>query len=245
MNIYKADLHIHTVLSPCGDLEMSPRAILDMCVLKQLDIIGITDHNSTLQCPVMVEAGNEKGITVLPGVELNTSEEVHLLAYFKDLSVLPTFQEWIDAHLPVINNRPDLFGHQVVVDLDENILLEEKRLLITALSAGIDETIREVKSLGGMVIPAHIGKGKNSLFSQLGFIPKNLSVDAMETSGEKNHRMLLSRCPELSALPFIYGSDAHYLEDIGKHYTLFEMEHKGFQEIVLALSGEKNRRIIH
>ena len=94
----RADLHIHTVLSPCGDLDMSPANIIGMALQKGLSLIGISDHNSTRQAPVIQQLGEQQGLRVLCGTEVNTAEEVHALAYFPTLERLTAFQHFLDLH---------------------------------------------------------------------------------------------------------------------------------------------------
>ncbi|MDR2888130.1 MAG: PHP domain-containing protein, partial [Bacteroidales bacterium] len=139
MKLFRADLHIHTVLSPCGSLEMSPRRIVDEAIAKGLDIIAITDHNSTRQCRAVIEAGKEKGVLVIGGAEINTREEVHCVTLFEDTEKLDRFQEYIDRYLPDIPNNPDKFGYQVWVNGNEDIEGEEPRLLLSGLDQSIDE----------------------------------------------------------------------------------------------------------
>lgn len=123
----RADLHIHTVLSPCGDLEMSPLSILEAARKQKLDIIGITDHNSTRQSKIIRDAAKAFGIFVLTGAEVTTQEEAHCLAFFADDARLDVFQEYLDKHLPDFPNNPEKFGYQVVVDTQDQILYEEKK----------------------------------------------------------------------------------------------------------------------
>jgi len=129
MNLYKADLHVHTCLSPCGDLDMSPRNIIQAAIQKGLDMIAITDHNSTRNVKTCLEIAEKENIFVIPGCEINTQEEVHCLAYFPDLEAISEFQKYLDRKLPEIENDPDLFGYQVAVDEDDGIIFEEKRSL--------------------------------------------------------------------------------------------------------------------
>ena len=131
----RADLHIHTILSPCGDLEMSPANIIGIALRKGISLIGISDHNSTRQAPLIQELGEKQGLRVLCGTEINSIEEVHALAYFPTLERLAEFQTYLDHHLPDIKNNPDKFGYQVVVDAEEQITYEEERLLISALAS--------------------------------------------------------------------------------------------------------------
>ena len=244
MHSFRADLHMHTVLSPCGDLSMSPRGIVAECLAKGVAIIGVTDHNTTRQCRIVTEVAREKGLFVLPGVEMTTREEVHLLAYFPSLDVADDFQRWLDTHLQVVENKPEFFGYQVVVDRHEQVVYQEDRLLIAALDADIYTSAQAVRDHGGLLIPAHVGKGKNSLFSQLGIMPEGLEVDALEVSMADGQARVARRYPAVTGCTFVTGSDAHYVEDIASVTTLFSMERPDFYEIQMALAGEKGRGVI-
>lgn len=242
MRIVRADLHIHTVLSPCADLDMSPDVIVDHAKERQLDLIGITDHNSTHNCRAVAEYAAREGIAVLPGCEVNTSEEIHVLVFFPDFDRLDNFQHYIDQHLPVVENNPEILGFQVIVDADSNILAYEDRYLGVSLDVGIDELSRYVRNLGGIFIPAHVDRPINSLFSQLGFLPEDLLFDALQISKKSDeqvvrHDYMLS--PEISIVKF---SDAHYPENIGEVYTLFEMQEVSFDEFKKALQRIDGRR---
>jgi hypothetical protein len=244
METIRADLHIHTVLSPCGDLDMSPRAIVDAALKKNLGIIGITDHNSTLQVEMVESVASGKGIYVLGGVEITTKEEVHCLAFFPDRNQRRCFQEYIDARLPYVMNNEKVFGFQVLVDENDMILGYENRLLITALSSGIGEIEKEVHRLGGIFIPAHIDRSVNSIFSQLGFIPSGLLVDALEKTCFTAVHEVKSRFGLSNHVTLLENSDAHYPDDIGKGTSLFTIENCCFDEIRLALAGQGGRRAI-
>lgn len=222
---------------------MSPAGIVSQSLEKGLSIIGITDHNSTRQCRIVTELAEEKGLFVLSGVELTTREEVHLLAYFDSLEVAESFQEWIDTHLQIIKNKPEFFGYQVVVDRFEQVVFEEERLLIAALDTDIHETAAAVIAHNGIVICAHVDKGKNSLFSQLGIMPAGLDVDALEVAVAKNMARITRRYPEVSGIPFVCSSDAHYVEDIALVTTTFTMEKPDLHEIRLALAGRDGRGV--
>jgi PHP family Zn ribbon phosphoesterase len=167
MKFYRADLHIHTLLSPCGDLEMSPANIVAKAKEKQLDIIGITDHNSTKHCRLTRKLAEKEGISVLCGAEVNTKEEVHCLAFFETDDKLELFQEFLDKQLPPVKNDVHRFGYQVVIDEKENIIEEVEKLLLTGLHAGIDEVEKVVHELGGIFIPAHVDRPYCSILSQL------------------------------------------------------------------------------
>ncbi|MCX6305466.1 MAG: PHP domain-containing protein [Bacteroidetes bacterium] len=231
MKKFRADLHMHTVLSPCGDLQMSPDVIIARAKEMKLDIIGITDHNCTRQCRVIREMGALNGITVLSGAEVTTKEEVHCLVFFDTDAQLNEFQEFLDQNLPDIRNDVKRFGHQVAVDADNNIVFTEERLLISALDQGIDQVEAKVHQLDGLFIPAHIDKKRFGVIVQLGFLPPDLEVDALEISPFCNKETLLLQHRELMGNTFISGSDAHYPEQIGARVTVFEMENATFSEI--------------
>lgn len=244
MKEFRADLHIHTVLSPCGSLEMSPQTIVQQALKKKLDIIGITDHNSTRQCLEVSREANKAGITVYTGVEVNTKEEVHCLAFFETFDILNEFQEYLDRYLPDIENNPDLFGYQVVVDGEENIVYEEPKLLISAISQNLDQVEAEVHRLGGIFIPAHVDRPKFSLVSQLGFIPPDLKADAFELSKFSKTDDFLNKFAYLRAKTFVRNSDAHMPEVIGESFTTLLMEDTGFDEFRKALAGKEGRKVI-
>jgi PHP family Zn ribbon phosphoesterase len=172
MKLFRADLHIHTLLSPCGELSMSPVNIINMAIRKKLDIIGISDHNTTRQSSLVRMLAEKKGLFVLRGAEITTREEVHCLAFFEDNDTILRFQELLDEHLPNIPNNPLLFGDQIAVDENENIIYTEKKLLTNAVNLSLEELEAWVHGNEGIFIPAHIDRMKNSLFSQLGFLQK-------------------------------------------------------------------------
>lgn len=244
MNIYKADLHIHTFLSPCASLEMSPKNIVQRAMEQNLDIIGITDHNSTLQCEIVIKEALKEGLMVYPGVEVTTKEEIHCLAYFSSLNDLSGFQTHLDGYLPKIKNDSKLFGYQVVVDEDENIVYEEDKLLITALQIGIDKVEQLVHELNGIFIPAHVNKSKNSLISQLGIVPPTLKADAFELTKHMQTKSFISQNRLKSGTIIIRNSDAHMLEQIGENVTYLSMESVEFSEFSLALNSLSGRKVI-
>ncbi|MBP5734001.1 MAG: PHP domain-containing protein, partial [Lachnospiraceae bacterium] len=158
---YAVDLHMHSCLSPCGDMDMTPNNIVNMCKLKGLDMIAVTDHNTAKQLPVIQKVADYVGVALLPGMELTTKEEAHMLAYFRTVEEAVDFSDYIYTHLPPIKNKPKLFGVQAYMDEDDEIIAEEERLLITALDLSIDELFGEITNRGGLAIPAHINRGTN------------------------------------------------------------------------------------
>lgn len=244
MNTYSADIHIHTILSPCADLFMSPNNIIKQACKKKLDIIGITDHNSTRQAPLIKEIGKKAGVFVLCGAEVTTKEETHCLAFMPNIETLNEFQKYLDNNLPDIKNDTDKFGFQVCVDKHENIVFEEDKLLHSAINQSVEQVEKTVHKLGGIFIPAHINKTMFSIISQLGFVPPDLNYDALELSKHISIPQFVDKNKYLKNAVFIQNSDAHILEDIGNISTRFVIKERSFDEIKMALHQQKGRYII-
>jgi PHP family Zn ribbon phosphoesterase len=243
MRWYKADLHIHSVLSPCGGLDMSPVNIVRQAMEKKLDIIAITDHNSTKHCRSAQQIAKKYGITVIAGAELNTKEEIHCLAFFENIDKADQFQQYIDDNLTVIPNKAEIYGHQYQVDENEDILDEEERLLVAALQTGIEDVISEVHRLEGLAVPAHINRMYNGIFSQLGFLPPGLKADALELDRRAGNENFYQLHPEIGSYPLLRNSDAHSLHQIGTATTEYLLDTPVFSELRAVLSGEWNIRI--
>jgi len=244
MNLFKADMHIHTVLSPCGDLSMSPINIVDYASSIGLKVIGITDHNSTLHGPVTRKLAEKRGIMVIFGAEVTTREEVHCLCLFETENQRSLFQSFIERNFSGIKNNTELFGHQVVVNENEEIIDEIEPLLISALNVNIDEVEKQVHQLGGLFIPAHIDRPKYSLISQLGFIPKDLNFDSLEISKNTTKEKALKDFSYIKNLRFIKSSDAHNIDQIGTAGTQLLMENISWNEFKMAILGIEGREVI-
>jgi len=180
----------------------------------------------------------------MTGAEINTKEEVHCLVFFENTETLMLLQKYIDDNLPDILNIPEIFGHQVEVDENENIIYTEKRLLASAINKSITELEKFVHHNNGLFIPSHIDRLKNSIYSQLGLLPENLNADALEVSRATTIEKFSGIHPEISKYPLTRSSDAHQPCDIGKETTTFLIEKADFNEIRMALSGTGGRRII-
>ena len=243
MKAFKADLHIHTVLSPCGTLEMTPANIIDRALEQKLDIIGITDHNSTLNSKLVRKIGREKGIHVLSGAEINTCEDVHCLALFENDEMLDAFQNYIDKWLPYVQNNPAYYGHQVVLDEEDNIVEEIESLLVTGLSQSIEEVCATVRKLNGIFIPAHVDRPHSGILMQLGFIPDSLDIDAIEIWNINSKAFFLSKYHEYSDFSLIKNSDAHTLQQIGSKWSEYYLEEPTLEEISKALQKRDGREV--
>jgi PHP family Zn ribbon phosphoesterase len=238
---YRADLHIHTLLSPCADLKMTPANIVKKAKEEGLQIIGITDHNSTRNSKLVKQIGEREEVFVLTGAEVTTKEEVHCLAFFEEDKQLDKFQEFIDEHITIIPNKEDYFGYQPVVDENDNILEMVLHYLPAALNVGITEIQKAVEKLDGIFIPAHVDKPSNGIFSQLGYVPDNLSFDAFGISKNSTENEVRKHYVLDDNISLICNSDAHYLQQIGEAYTVFNIEEICFREIKMALNNRCKR----
>ncbi|MCX7974311.1 MAG: PHP domain-containing protein [Candidatus Aminicenantes bacterium] len=242
LKVVRADLHIHTCLSPCADLSMSPRRIAAQAKEKSIEIIGISDHNSAENVPALIEAARPYSIKVIPGIEVTTKEEVHLLALFANLELAINFQEEIYTHLPG-ENDPNLFGWQIVANEKDEVLDFNPRLLLGATTLSLEETIDLIHAGGGLVIASHIDREGFSLLGQLGFIPFGLPLDALEISPRLNFEEAKKRFNY--DYPLVTFSDAHKLEEIGTVTTSLLVKDLVFEEIALAIKGQAGRRILN
>jgi len=223
---------------------MSPSNIVTFARNRGLDIIGITDHNITKQCEMVWKLGQSSGLTVIPGCEITSREEVHCLGLFEDFDALRMFQNYLEQHLIVIPNNTELFGYQLVVDEDENILEEIGNYLGASLDMSIEEIEQKVHELSGIFIPAHIDRPRNSLFSQLGFFPPELKVDALQISKNSVEMAIRKEFLIDEKITLVKFSDAHFPDDLGKTFTVFEMESPTFDEIRKALARENGRNCL-
>lgn len=230
MKIFKCDLHIHSTLSPCASLEMSPKNIVINAQKAGLDIIAITDHNMVENVFYAHELAKETGTTVLFGMELQTQEEIHLLVIFDDYDTAMDFQKKIYALLPPIQNNTSYFGDQVVVDENDEIIRFEDRLLLNSSQISIGDAVSWVKAHGGLAIPSHIDSPTFSIISQLGYIPDDIPFDALEVRNKNNIPELLPYIMRKD-LPFVTFSDAHYINDIGIRKTQLYLNEPSCKEI--------------
>ena len=231
MNIF-CDLHIHSCLSPCGDMLMTPNNIVGMAFIKHLDAIAVCDHNTAENLPAVKEVADMMGVVLLPGMELTTKEEAHMLAYFPDVDSALTFSRLVHEHLPPINNRPEFFGRQVIMNGQDEEVGEEERLLISALDWPFEECERQIHLHGGLSVPAHINRGTNGVLNALGFLPGGASYDALEISDAVAMPPI-----NISGYRTLRSSDAHYLENILEPTFQMEVREKTTQGVFDAIAG--------
>ncbi|MCP4259323.1 MAG: PHP domain-containing protein [Planctomycetes bacterium] len=236
MRKVRADLHVHTCLSPCADNQMETIAIVEQAKKVGLDMIGICDHNSGENVAAMMKAGLREGLAVVPGVEITSREEVHILGLFKTEQDLMCVQDIIYKNLPGQNDE-EAFGPQYVIDEDGNVVGQNPKLLIGATTLTLEQIIDAIHQFAGLAVASHVDRQRFSLIGQLGFIPKGLKLDALEVSAPHSFKQEYS-------YPVVISSDAHFLEDIGRNPTCFMIEDTSLQEIGRALRNEMGRMVL-
>lgn len=233
---YAVDLHMHSCLSPCGDELMTPNNIVNMSKLKELDLIAVADHNTARHLPAIKKVADFVGVGLLPAMELTTQEEAHMLAYFRTVEEAVDFSDEIYKFLPPIKNKPDLFGSQLELDEDDEVVREEERLLISALELSIDDLAKMVIDRGGLAIPAHINRGSNGVLQALGFLPPFTKFSGLEvTIG-----LPLPHKGIPADLIQLHSSDAHYLENIFERQEFLDLpspDAEGFFAMMQAHNG--------
>lgn len=215
------DLHLHSCLSPCGDEEMTPANIAGMAAVKELDVVALTDHNTCKNCPAFLAAAEAYGITALPGMELTTSEEVHVVCLFERLEDAMRFDAYVYGHLMDVKNNEAIFGTQLIMNEEDEVVGKLEKLLINATDIAFDEVYGLMEEYHGVMMPAHLDKQTTSLLSNLGFIPPNSRFYVAELANLASLHKLREAHPYLNQCAILTDSDAHYLQDI--HEPLYSM----------------------
>jgi hypothetical protein len=233
LKTFKAELHLHTVLSPCASVEMIPPLIIQTAQAKQIDLIAVTDHNSTANIQAVMRAAQGSRIIVLPGMELQTKEEIHSLCLFDTLDQIEEFQKFVSRSLPNIENKPDAFGEQFIVDPSGDFIRREDRLLLTSTSFSLKAAWELVNQLGGLLIPAHVNRTVFGLLPVLGFVPEDIALEVLEISRQITPLQARQQYPQLEKYP-------HQLEEI-LGVTTFTLHSPQISEIRLAINGLQGR----
>ena len=240
MKSYIAELHVHTCLSPCAEVEMIPPLIAQTALDQGINLIAITDHNASANAEAVMRAAAGAGLTVLPGMELQTVEEVHLLCLFDTLEQTRAWQEEVDRRMPALENDAEHFGDQFVVDETGDFVRRETRLLLASANIGLSDAVERVHQLGGLAIPAHVDRKAYSLIQNLGLIPEDAPFDALEISRHITPERARLNYPQLEKYALIQSGDVHRLDEyLGRN--LFRLESPTVAEIRLALQGRDGR----
>ena len=229
------DLHVHSCLSPCGDDDMTPANIAGMAALKGLDAVALTDHNTCRNCPAFLAAAEEYGVLAVPGMEINTSEEVHAVCLFPTLEAALEFDRYVYGKLIKFPNKEEIFGKQEIYDRSDQVCGTEPNLLINATEISFDGLWELVRGYDGVMFPAHIDKTANSLIANLGFIPPDSRFTTAEVNDLKKLHGLKRDNPYLETCRIISNSDAHYLEHISEPELTIQVEERSAAGVVAAL----------
>ena len=210
----KYDLHIHSCLSPCGDNDMTPYNLTNMAKICGCDIIALTDHNTCLNCESAMKAGENIGLTVVPGMELCTSEEIHCICLFPELKNALSFSDYVKSTLPPIKNKEKIFGNQYIMNEADGILGSFDLLLTTASGISIESLDSLMKDYGGLWYPAHIDRNSYSVISALGDLPDSLETSVFELTYDADEKLYREKYPSTKEKILLRSSDAHYLENL-------------------------------
>lgn len=243
MKTLLADFHIHTLLSPCAEIEMTPHHIVMRAAQYGVDAVAITDHNASANAAAAVEAAKNYGVKVFPGMEVECREEAHIVVLFDTLEQLAAWQKIVDANMSGLKNNAERFGAQFIVDDDDNFIAEEERMLLGPLKLPAAEVIQKVNAMGGMAIAAHVDRPSYSLLMQLGFLPSDMGLAAAEISSAgirelKEQKLKLA----LGGLNYVTDSDAHMMDSfINGPKNLITVKSLTVAELKLALAAEEGR----
>ena len=224
MNRYYYDLHVHSCLSPCADNDMTPNNIAGMATLCGLQIVALTDHNTTKNCPAFFTAAKRHGIIPIAGMELTTAEDIHLVCLFERLEDACRFGDAVEQRRILLPNRPDIFGEQLITDGEDEVVGEEDALLSNATTISVDEAPCLVHEYGGVCFPAHVDREANGLIATLGDFPAVHAFDGAELHDPRREEEYRARFTALRSIPLIFGSDAHYLWDIREAECYYDLE---------------------
>jgi PHP family Zn ribbon phosphoesterase len=237
--IFRSEFHTHTVLSPCAELEMIPPLIVQTALEKGIQIIAITDHNASGNVESVIQAAEGTDLLVLPGVEVQTLEDVHTICLFDTLEQLYALQNIIDKNLPDLPNQEDHLGAQILVDKDGDFIAFEERLLLTSTHFSLSDLFQHVQDLEGLFIPAHIDREAFGLIRTLGFIPTDINIETLEISRNISADEARERYPQSRDYPLIQSGDAHRLDEI-LGLNLLPLKNRDIAEIRKTLISKQN-----
>lgn len=242
MSGYLYDLHIHSCLSPCGDNDMTPNNIVGMAAISGLEIIAITDHNTCKNAPAVLKVAEEAGILAIPGMELCTSEEAHVVCLFETLEGAMEFDRHIYDSMPHITNRPEIFGEQRILDENDELIGTLDDLLLVASFVGADEVKALCEQYGGTAFPAHVDRDSYSVTAALGSIPPEGGYAFAEVTREADLDQVRAMYPELCAMGIVRDSDSHYLDTLATSVPQgIELPEKSVKALLDLISGKAYR----
>lgn len=223
MGRYYYDLHTHSCLSPCADDDNTPNNLLGMASLCGIDILALTDHNTAKNCPAFFDAAARYGVIPVAGMELTTSEDIHVVCLFEHLRDALDFGEYVGSRLVQIENRPDIFGTQLVLDENDNVMYQEPYLLSNATDISVEDVTELVRKYNGICYPAHIDRDSNGIIATLGTLPEELDFSCVEFHNPEKIEDY-SKKYSISNKTVIVSSDAHCLTDMRDKEFYFDID---------------------
>lgn len=242
---YYYDLHLHSCLSPCGDMDMTPNNLVNMAKLLGLDVIALTDHNTCLNCEAAMKVGDSIGLTVIPGMELTTAEDIHAVCLFPALENALAFGEYVDSNRIKVKNKAHIYGRQVIMNEDDEEIGEIEHLLLPASFIGISDAYAKVREYGGVCYPAHIDRDSLSILSVLGEIDPACGFKTAELADISRLDALRQQHPILNDMNIITCSDAHYLENMRDAQNTLELPALTREAVIRFLDNRPLPRSIH
>ncbi|MDP4119515.1 MAG: PHP domain-containing protein [Bacillota bacterium] len=218
------DLHLHTCLSPCGDNDMTPNNIVNMAKLLGYSLIAVTDHNSVKNCRAVMKVGQQNNLCVVPGMEICTSEEIHVVCLFQTIDDAESFGTYVYNHLLKIKNKPEIYGNQIIMNEQDEVTGKEEILLVTACKISINKLPKLISEYNGICFPAHIDRNSYSVLSALGEIPAEAEFTAAEITSNGDVELLKQAHPKLNEMILLLDSDAHYLENMPEPKAWIELK---------------------
>jgi hypothetical protein len=237
-SLLRADLHIHSVLSPCAQREMLPHCIVLEALQKKLDVIAVTDHNACENVGLTMELGQRFGLWVVPGIEVESKEEIHFLCFFPTLDLLALFNREVDANLSRIPINEEIWGEEWIIDEEGGIKTKKEYLLTYPTQLSAEELITLARKYQGFVVPSHIDRASYSVLANLGFIPREWGVETIEISSWQKAETLRGNV-NLGEYVLVSFSDAHSLSEIGRTFTLLEIQKRDWTSLLQALTTRK------
>lgn len=229
---------MHSCLSPCGDMDMTPNNIVGMSKLLGLDVIALTDHNSVLNCEAVIKLAQENSMCALAGMELTTMEEIHVVCLFPDYEKALRFNDYVKEHQMQIKNRADIYGRQVIMNENDEEIGEVDNLLILATDISVMDVRNVVESFDGVCYPAHINRDSMSILSVLGEIPPECGFKTVEVSSSGDINKLKTMHPILNDMLIVRDSDAHYLENMKDAQNFFDLDELTPENVLKILKNE-------
>lgn len=233
------DFHLHSCLSPCGDNDMTPYNLVNMAKILGLDAIALTDHNTAQNCRAAMKVGKSVGVTVIPGMELCTSEEVHVVCLFDGPENAESFSDYVLSTVPPVKNRPEIFGDQLIMDAEDGIIGTQELLLTTASGISADDVVKAVGEYGGFCYPAHIDRNSYSIISNLGMITPEMNFTAVEMTENADRDEYAAKYPIIKNMSVYVSSDAHYLENMREASHTLEAEENSIKAILNAMKNSR------